>query len=182
MNKKKFLDEKRTTIRNIIIRKIGLDSDVAIALISGNEQFLMYKPRIYNSKNTLHINYIVFSELMGYFIHNLKYSQEHAKNKIFSFLRENNIKLIKKSETDLNRVNLILNTLKKQRDKLKNNAGNRDLAIIAIYKSHEIDCIMSRNSLHFEPFCKYLKIEFEKLKENIDIMWKEVFWRRKKRY
>jgi len=165
----------------IIIRKIGLDSDVMIALIYNIEEFSMFKPKIFNKTNILYINYKVFSEIIGHLIHNKNLSKEIALNKIFSYLKNNNIALLKKSNTDISEVNNIINSLKKQREILNNNAGDKDLEIISIYKSHNIDLIFSRNSDDFKPFCKYLGISFEKLQENIDVMWRHVFGWKKKR-
>jgi len=41
--------------------------------------------------------------------------------------------------------------------------------------------IFSRNSDDFEPYCKYLGMAFEKLQEDVDTMWKQVFGWRKRR-
>ena len=172
---------QRTSVRNRIVRTLGLDSDIAISLIDDSDQFSMFRPRIYNRKNALCINYVVFNEVFGYLIYKLKYTPGQAKDKIFSYLRSHNIYLLKKSETDLNKLGVILDSLKKQREVLKNSADDKDLLIISVYKCHEIDCIVGRNSRHFEPFCKFLKIEFEPVKTNIDMMWKDAFgWRRKR--
>lgn len=176
-----IVSEGRFVMRNRIVRSVGLDSDVLIALIDDSEQFSTLKPQIYSRKNALHINYVVFSEMFGYFVHQLKYSPEEAKHKIFSFLRGHRIRLIKKSEIDLNKVELIFDSLKNQRAIMKNTAGDKDLKIISVYKAHEIDCIIGRNSLHFKPFCRYLNIEFEKIREDIDMMWKDTFGWRKRR-
>ena len=167
--------------RDRLIKKVGVDTDVMIALIDDVDQFSMFKPKIYSRNNFLHINYIVFSELMGHFMYNRKLSQNQARDKIFLYLRENGIKLLKKSDTDLKRAQEIFGSLDKQRKALDNKAGDKDLKIISIYKLHEIDLIYSRNSDDFEPFCRYLGISFEKLQDNMDVMWKRAFGYRKKR-
>jgi hypothetical protein len=158
---------------NRIIRKVGLDTDVMIALIDNIPEFSMFKPRIFNSKNILYINYKVFSEIFGHLIHNKNLSKEMALNKIFSFLKSNRIVLLKKSGTSINEVSEIISSLKKQRQILNNNAGDKDLEIISIYKTHNIDLIFSRNSDNFLPFCKYLGISFEKLQEDVDVTCKQ---------
>ena len=168
---------------NRIIKRVGLDSDVMIALIDDDKEFSLFKPKIFSKKNILYINYKVFSELIGYFVYNKKLSQNEAVNKIFSYLRKNNINLLKKKDTDLIKVNETFDSLKKQREILKNNAGYKDLEIISIYKVHNIDLIFSRNSNDFKPFCEYLGISFEKLQEDVDVMWKQVFgWRKRKAF
>jgi hydroxymethylpyrimidine pyrophosphatase-like HAD family hydrolase len=165
---------------NRIIRRVGLDSDVMIALMDDIKEFSMFKPKVFNNKNILYINYKVFSELVGHFIYNNKISQNVAVSKIFSYLRNNNINLLKKKQTDLTQVNQTIDNLKKQREILKNNAGDKDLEIISIYRVHNIDLIFSRNSDDFKPFCEYLCISFEKLQEDVDVMWKQLFgWRKK---
>ena len=179
-----------SVIDNIIhkgrmIKKVGLDTDVIIALIDDLNQFSMFKPKIFNRNNAIFINYRVFSELMGHLINNRNFSNEESVNKIFSYLRENRILLLKKSNTDIVKLNEIIEGLRKQRDVQKNLAGDKDLEIISIYKFHKMDLIFSRNSGHFEPFCKYLGITFMKLQDNVDVMWKQAFgwkYRRKIKY
>jgi len=166
---------------NRMIRRVGLDSDVMIVLMDDLEEFSMFKPKIFNRKNLLFINYVVFSELVGHFIYNRNYAKDQAVKRTFSYLRKNKIMLLKKKETDKQKANEIFESLKKQREVLKNNAGDKDLKIISIYKVHNIDLIFSKNSDDFEPFCKYLGIAFEKLQEDIDTMWKQIFgWRRRR--
>jgi len=165
---------------NRIIKKVGLDSDVMIALIDNIQEFSIFKPKVFSSRNILFINYRVFSELVGHLIYNKNLSKDIALKKLFSYLKENNIILIKKSNTNINEVDEIFNILKKQRERLKNKAGDKDLEIISIYKVHNIDLIYSRNSDDFKPFCEYLRISFEKLQEDADVMWRNIFgWRKK---
>ncbi len=97
---------------NRIIRKVGLDTDIMIALIDNVPEFSMFKPRIFSTQNILYINYRVFSEIFGHLIHNKNNSKEMALNKIFSFLKSNRIELLKKSSTNVNEVNEIISSLK----------------------------------------------------------------------
>ena len=180
-NKIKIGAASRFVHTNRIIRKVGLDTDVMIALIDNVPEFSMFKPGIFSTQNILYINYRVFSEIFGHLIYNKNLSKEIALNKIFSFLKNNRIALLKKSRTNVSEVNETINSLKKQRQILNNNAGDKDLEIISIYKTHNIDLIFSRNSDDFLPFCKYLGISFEKLQEDVDVMWKQVFGWKKKR-
>lgn len=182
-NKIKIGAVERVIHTNRIIKKVGLDSDVMIALIDDIQEFSMFKPKIFSSRNILYINYKVFSELVGHFMYNEKFLQNASVSKIFSYLKSNNIGLLKKKDTNLQEVNQTLNSLKKQREVMKNNAGDKDLEIISIYKAHNIDLIFSRNSDDFKPFCEYLGISFEKLQEDVDVMWKQVFgWRKRKAF
>ena len=138
-----------------------------------------------NRNNLLFINYRVFSELMGHLINNRNLSKEESINNIFAYLREHHIWLLKKSNIDIIKLNEIVESLKKKREIYKNLAGNKDLEIISIYKFHKMDLIFSRNSGHFENFCKYLGITFVKLQENVNVMWKQAFgwkYRRKIKY
>ena len=85
----------------------------------------------------------------------------------------------KEKDTDTEKVSEIFDKLKKQRIVLRNKAGDKDLKIISIYKVHGIELIYSRNKDDFKSYCKYLQIDFEKLQEDIDTMWKNVFgWKR----
>lgn len=167
---------------NRFIRKVGLDSDVIIALVDDIDEFSQFRPRIFNKKNILHINHVVFSELLGHLIYKRKMQRKEAINKIFSYLRRNHITLIKKKEINLNEVEEIFEKLKKQKKILNNNSGDKDLRIISIYKTYNIDLIISRNSSHYEPFCQYLNIAFEKLLEDVDVMWRQAFgWQTRKK-
>ena len=101
--------------------------------------------------------------------------------KLKKFSRENNVRILAKKRVDSEKVNSIFESLKKQREILKINAGDKDLQIISIYKAENIDCIISINSFHFEPFCKYLHIEFEKPLKDSDVLLRKIFgWKRKK--
>ena len=167
--------------RNRIIKKVGLDSDVMIALIDDLKEFSLFKPKIFSRKNLLFISYVVFSELVGYLIHEKRLDRNKAVSKIFSYLRRKNIILLREKDTDKEKVNETFEKLKKQRTALKNKAGDKDLRIISVYKLHNIEMIYSRNKDDFEPYCKYLGISFEKLQEDIDTMWKDVFgWKRRR--
>lgn len=180
MNKIKVGNMGRIMHINRLIRKAGLDSDVMIALINNVEEFSMFKPKIFNDKNTLFINYKVFSELVGHFMYNENMKKDAAINKIYTYLRDNYIELLKRKDTDISKVDNLINSLKKQREILNNNAGDKDLEIISIYKVHNIDLIFSRNSDDFKPFCKYLGISFEKLREDVNVMWRQTFgWRKR---
>ncbi len=81
----------------------------------------------------------------------------------------------------MNQVSSLLAELKRYREAVKSLAGDKDLEIIAIYKLHNIDCLMARNSMHFLPFCNHLHIEFEKLEENVDVMFRQAFGWQKRR-
>ena len=65
-NKNQILGIKRVVRRNKIIRTIGLDSNVAIALIEDSEDYSIYKPRLLKRENAVWINHIVFAEIMGF--------------------------------------------------------------------------------------------------------------------
>jgi len=58
---------------NKIIKRVGLDTDVMIALIDDIKEFSLFRSRIFNNKNILYINYKVFSELVGHFIYSRKF-------------------------------------------------------------------------------------------------------------
>ena len=169
---------KKTTYR--IIKRVGLDSDVMIMMIDDKYEFSEFKPKLYRKDQIFFINYIVFGETLNFLIKQHGLTKEQAVNKIFNFLRENRITLIKKSQTDQTLVLDTFDKLKKQRELLKNNASNSDLMIISVYKNRNIDLIFSRNADHFRPFCRYLNIDFKKLKEDVDIMWRRTFgWRKR---
>jgi hypothetical protein len=184
MKNDKFAHAERFIQRKRIVRTVGLDTDIFLALMQNNEEFTLFRPRIFNRKNVLYINYRIFAETLGVLRYKYNFTNEDAVKKIFAFLRMSHIKLLKKSETDMVKLTGILSELKRYRDSIKNLAGDKDLEVIAIYRAHNIDCIMGRNSLHFLPFCNHLDIEFEKLEENVGIMFRQAFgWqKRRKKY
>lgn len=182
MPKPKFFHASRFIQRSRIVRTMGLDTDILVAFLLDDEDFTMFRPKVFNRNNSLFINYKVFSEAMNVLSYKYKYDLNKARDKIFDFLRSNRIRLLKKKETDIKLVFSTLSDLKNHRNSIKNLAGDNDLEIISIYKAHNIDCIMGRNGMHFIPFCNYLHIEFEKLQENIDIMFRQAFgWKRRKK-
>lgn len=160
--------------RKRFIDKVGLDSDITIALIDDIEQYSLFKPKVFNKK-IVHVNYKILAELIGYFTYKKGFSREQAKDKVFSYFRENKIIFLSRKNTNLNEVDRLFNLLKQKRRSLGNDAGDKDLEIISIYKSHNIDLIFSRNAHHFRPFCDYLNMGFEQLIEDVDIMWNQTF-------
>ncbi len=157
------------------IKKIGFDSDSIIIMIDDRYEFQGLKPYIFKRSNILYINYIVFKEVLGFLIKNRGFNKSQAVQKIFKFLRKNNISFIKKSQINQESFIVIFNKLKKYRKKLKNEVEDEDLRIISVYKINNIDSIVSRNAYHFKPFCKYLGISFIGVKEDVDIMWRRTF-------
>ncbi len=96
MDKLKIASAGRLINRKRIVRTIGLDSDIFLALVNDAEEFSLFRPKVFNRKNAVYINYKVFSETLGVLIHKYKYELKDAVNKIFEFLRKNNIRLLKK--------------------------------------------------------------------------------------
>ena len=180
-DKSKITSGNRFVLRRRIVRTIGLDTDILMIFLENGEEYSLFKPKIFNRNNSLFVCYRVVSELIHLLTKNGKLDIKRAKDKIFSFFRQNKIRLIKYSQTNANLVEQILLELKKQRQVNKINAGDSDLRIISIYNSHNIDCIISRNTFHFEPFCKYLNIEYEKPIKDLDIMLKRTFGWQKNR-
>ena len=62
--------------------------------------FNLYKPRIFNRKNTIFMNQIVFSQVIGVLIYKRNYSKEDAIDIVRDFIRKNNISVIR--ERDIN--------------------------------------------------------------------------------
>ncbi len=179
---KKIIGFENLVIRNRIVRRVGLDSDVVITLVEDSDTFSIYKPQLFKRKNAVWINHIVFGEVIGVLINEYGYTKEKAFEKLRRFINDNNIRALAKNRIDFNKTNLIFESLKKQREVLKINVGDKDLMIISIYKSENMDCVVSVNSFHFEPFCKYLDMEFEKPIKDLDFMLKRVFlWGRRKK-
>lgn len=180
MGKNNIPSIRRFVQRKRIVRTIGIDSDVLLCLIKDSTDFNLAKPRIFNRRNSLFVNYKVFSEVIGVLVYKYKLPEEEAVRKAFSFMRHNNIQLLKKIRTDQARVSIIFNALRNRREQFQSLAGDSDLRVIAIYKAHDIDCIVTRNKIHFRPFCNYLGMEVEGLMRNIDSLLQRAFGKRKK--
>jgi hypothetical protein len=162
MNKKrnKNFHMRKFVKRNKIIRKIGLDTDNYFSWIQNEKETWDYKPKIAKRENFLHLNYVVFSELISLLSEsnpNLKVN----KKEIFDFLKRNKIKPIKKKDVDEDKVNETLNLLKYEKKKRKWKAGENDLKIIAIYFSAGIPCISTNNLQDFKDPCNYLDIDLD---------------------
>ena len=113
--KNKIIGIGRVVIRNKIIRKIGLDTDICFNWI--NEDYSEHQPNIVNKQNRLFINYKVFGELIGNQIGDDDVDEEgvnEIRNQIFKFMRENRINLLKKSELNQNEINKMFLDLKKK--------------------------------------------------------------------
>ena len=159
--KNKIIGIGRVVIRNKIIRKIGLDTDICFNWI--NEDYSEHQPNIVNKQNRLFINYKVFGELIGNQIGDDDVDEEgvnEIRNQIFKFMRENRINLLKKSELNQNEINKMFLDLKKQN--FRGNPENSDLRIISIYKIAGMDGVFSNNVKHFEEPCNHLNLHFEK--------------------
>lgn len=177
----KIIGFERIVNRNRIVRRIGLDTNIVIALVEDKETYSSYKPRIFKRINSVWINHIVYSEVIGVLI-NHGHSEEEARDKLKDFLRVNNIRVLAKKRLDWERFNSVFESLKRQREISKINADDKDLMIISIYKSEGIDCIVSINFFHFEQFCNYLGLAFEKPLDNVDKMLRNIFkWQSRKK-
>lgn len=160
-NKNKIFGFGRLIIGNRMIRKIGLDTDICFNWIS--EDYSDYQPNITKKQNKLFINYKVFGELMGILIGDNKVDKEKVneiKKKIFEFIRENRISLLKKRDINQNDVNNLFLELKNKN--FTGEPGDSDLKIISIYKIYGMDGIFSNNVKHFEEPCKHLNLHFER--------------------
>lgn len=169
-------------IRNKMINKVGLDSDILFALIDDETNFSMFKPKIFNRNNFVHISYLIFAQVFGILKYQKGYNQEEIKNKIFKYLRENNIKLIKKSDIEHKReeIELIKTKLKKYRDSNHLTTEDSDVEIIAVYKVENIDLIFTRNYRHFKPLCDQINIDVEKPIDNVNTQMRDMFgWKKR---
>jgi len=160
-DKKKLIHIGRVVIGNKIIKKIGLDTDICLNWING--VYSDHQPNIINKNNKLFISYKVFGEIIGNLIGDKNANQkmlDDIRTKIFKFMKEKRISLIKKSYINQNEVNNLFFDLKDQN--FKETPGNSDLRIISIYKIAGMNCIFSNNKKHFEEPCDYVKIHFER--------------------
>lgn len=165
--------------RNKITNKVGIDTDLLVALIDDN-RFSFFTPRLYNRSNYVFICQKVFAQALGVLIHKRGYSYEEAKNKLINYLNINKIKIIKNKEIGFDKKTTLVNELKEKRKYIKANPDDSDLEIMAIYKLADVDCIFTINSYHFEELCNYLNIHIEKPIDDVNIMLRQIS--RKKKY
>ena len=160
MKRKKLIGIGRTILRNKIIRKVGLDTDNCFSWIENEKLTWNYKPRIAKRGNLLHVNYVVFSELMN--LLSQKYPDKNINPKnVFNFLKRNRIKPIKKKDVDLIKFEEIFNKLKIESKNNKWSSGENDLKIISVYYVAGIDCISTNNIKDFQKPCDYLGIPLD---------------------
>jgi len=162
------------------MKKAGLDTDILVALIEKEKEFSIFKPRIFKKENKAYICQKVFAQTLGVLIHKKDYNIRNATNKLFDFLRNYKISIIKNSELDINKLNDLLSELKEKRKNIKANPDDMDLEIIAVYKLAGIDCIFTINSYHFDELGKYLNMRIEKPMEDVDMMLRNIFSKKKR--
>jgi len=137
-----------------------LDTDNCFSWIENENLTWNYKPKIAKKGNFLHINYVVFSELMN--LLSQKYPNKDINPKeVFNFLRRNKIKPIKKKDVDLIKVEEIFNKLKTESKNNKWFSGENDLKIISVYYVTGMDCISTNNIKDFQKPCNYLGISLD---------------------
>lgn len=159
-SKIKVISFGRLFAGNKIRRKVGLDTDICFAWMENEEETFNYKPEIAKKMNMLYINYKVFGELMGLLSSKYPFEKER-KEVIFSFLRRNNIEIIKYNNLNQLEVKRIFDRLKNESQKFKKVAGNSDYWIISIYYVAGIDTISTNNVRDFIEPCNYLNIPLE---------------------
>lgn len=158
--KKKLMGIGRFVQRNRILRKIGLDTDNCFSWIENEKLTWYYKPNIVKRENFLHINYVVFSELM-HLLHK-KYPDKNINPKeVFNFLRRNKINPIRKKDVNPINVEETFNRLKTESKNNKWSSGENDLKIISIYHVAGMDCISTNNLKDFQKPCNYLGISLD---------------------
>jgi hypothetical protein len=182
--KRKIISIERISLRNKIIRKIGLDTDNSFSWMEHEKLTWNYKPAIVKKGNILHANYIIFSELIG-LLSRENPDKEINKKKVITFLKKNRIKPIRKKEVDQGKVNEVLEKLKKERDKNSWSAGDNDLRIISVYSVTGMDCISTNNLKDFREPCRFLNIDLDLPSiiepgsmQDINRMWRNLYGKR----
>jgi|SRR3989344_88012 len=177
-------------IRDRIIKKAGLDTGVLVAFIDNN-MLLLSKPQIYIKKGMCYTYKLVVDQTIGVLISKRHYSREDAISQTLSFLRDNNIEIIRDEAIDTAKRDELYNDLIKQRNKLKTKPlpEDSDLDILASYKVAGIDLIFTTNVKHFFELGKYLEVYIEGVyseKQNnvkeAEKMFRDLFWKRNKKF
>jgi predicted nucleic-acid-binding protein len=173
----------RFIVRNKPVRKVGIDTNLILPWIQNEDYSGRYKPNFCNKENKLFINYKIFGELMGLLINENKNPQEIRK-RIFRFLRENKIVLLKKKAINLKELEKVYNDLKNKFKDIKES----DLLITAIFYCFNIDCIFSADEEHFREPCSFLGINYEKhieieigSEQDVKRMLKDIYSRQHKK-
>jgi len=171
---------RRMLKRRRIIKKIGLDTSILVVLLDDKQEYSDYEPTLFRSKNLVFICQLVFNEAKGVLIRKGMGKKEAVK-KILDYLHKHNIKIIKPKDLDKEKVDSTLQDLFSERRKMKTNLPeDPDLKIMAVYKSKDIDCIVTLNKRHFERLCNYLGLELEVPESNLDGMMRGIFgWRKR---
>ena len=120
-------------VRNKLLRKVGIDTNLVLPWIQNEDYSGKYKPN--ENKNP-----------------------QEIRKRIFRFLRENKIILLKKKAINLNKLEEVCNKLKNRFKNIKES----DLLITAIFHCFNVDCIFSADEEHFREPCKFLGINYEK--------------------
>ena len=173
----------RTVSRNKIVKKVGLDSSIFVALVDDEQQYSRFTPKIFVRNNFVYVSDIVFSETLNVLIGKRGYTEAEALDKIFGYMRSHKISMVKSKVVGYDKVKLLVDELKEQRKKIKEHPEDSDLKIMALYKLGGIDCIFVVNDRHFRELCTYLNIDVEKPIDNVNTQMRRIFgWYRSNRY
>ncbi len=165
--------------RKRVIRKVGLDTSILVALLGDKYQYSNYQPALFRKKNTVFINQLVFNEAKYVLAREKNIDKKEAVDNILNYIHKHNINLIKPKHVSDRKMKSLMKRLTKMREEISINPPDMpDLKIAAIYKNKNIDCIVSLNRIHFKPICDELDIDLEVPQKDVNKMWKEVFgWR-----
>ena len=184
MAKKKIKQIARLIIkkRNRPVNKVGLDTGILVALITQDIKYDLKKPRIFIRRGISYAYQLVVNQTIGVLIYKKGFKEKESVSMVLSYLKNNNIDIIREKELNIPQRDAILNDLKRQ--KIREKPEESDLDILSSYKVAGIDCIITTNFKHFIELGKYLNIFIEgvfieKVKElrKVNKMWREAFWK-----
>ncbi|MAG02830.1 hypothetical protein CMI42_05825 [Candidatus Pacearchaeota archaeon] len=183
-NKIQFLKNKK-------IAKIGLDTDVLVALIEKDKEINLSKPKHFINKGVCYAYQLIVNQAIGVLIHKRGYEKKFAISKTLNYLNVNKITIFKEHEISKEKRDNIINDLRIQRRRIRKDSKpeDSDLDILASYKTKNVNRILTMNYFHFIDLGKYLGMQIErvwykKAKESnkISNMLKNLFWTRNKKF
>lgn len=173
--KKGFVIRRESFFQNV--RKVGLDSNVLINLVSNAEFYAHHLEKIFNEKDLFFVHKRCVKETIDKLIEKKGYSEEEAKKSVNAFLKTYNIEII---EPDFGNDTL----LNEMREKCKQHNIEfhiPDCWIIADFKKYGINKVYSTNN-HFLDACKLFGIDavkFPTFERELKNQLKKMFSRKK---
>lgn len=152
MKEKEFMIARKSFFQNI--RKVGLDSNVLISLITNADFFAYHLKKIFNEEDLFFTHRRCVKETVGKLTEKEGYNEEEARKAVNTFLKNYHIEIIEPNFDN----DALLNEMREECKKRGIEFHIPDCWIIADFKKHGVNKVYSTNN-HFLDACKLFGID-----------------------